>query len=99
MFRRLVIAFITAVAAFLETAADAIAATLPLPPWTVPSCGWSRPGGYASSCPSSRAPSRSRSIARNSASFRPSSLAMLFRAKANKALPAGAACAASVPVM
>jgi hypothetical protein len=31
MFRRLVIAFITAVAALLETAADAIAATLPPP--------------------------------------------------------------------
>jgi len=31
MFRKLVIAFITAVAALLETAADAIAATLPPP--------------------------------------------------------------------
>ena len=36
MFRRLVIAVITAVAALLETAADAIAATLPLPPSTSP---------------------------------------------------------------
>jgi hypothetical protein len=48
MFRRLVIAFIIAVAALLETAADAIAAMLPLRSWTVPGCGWSRPGGYAS---------------------------------------------------
>ena len=52
MFRKLVIAVITAWAALLETVADAIEATLPLPPLTVPGCGWLRPGGYASGCSS-----------------------------------------------
>ena len=52
MFRKLVIAVITAWAAILETAADAIAETLPPPPRTVPGCGWPRPGGNACGCSS-----------------------------------------------